>query len=68
MNFFHAFYFVSILCSTIGLGEIPYPFTDAQLLWTMVAIYSTVIAWLFAIGSLFTLFQTRHSDASSAIR
>jgi len=57
MDFFHAFYFVSILGSTIGLGEIPYPFTDAQRLWTMVAIYTTVIAWLFAIGSLFALFS-----------
>jgi Trk K+ transport system NAD-binding subunit len=57
MDFFHAFYFVSFLGSTIGLGEIPYPFTDAQRLWTMVAIYTTVIAWLFAIGSLFSLFS-----------
>jgi voltage-gated potassium channel len=57
MDFFHAFYFVSFLGSTIGLGEIPYPFTDAQRLWTMVAIYTTVIAWLFAIGSLFALFS-----------
>jgi Trk K+ transport system NAD-binding subunit len=57
MDFFHAFYFVSILGSTIGLGEIPYPFTDAQRIWTTVAIYTTVIAWLFAIGSLFALFS-----------
>jgi Trk K+ transport system NAD-binding subunit len=57
MDFFHAFYFVSILGSTIGLGEIPYPFTGAQRIWTMVAIYTTVIAWLFAIGSLFALFS-----------
>jgi len=57
MDFFHAFYFVSFLGSTIGFGEIPYPFTDAQRLWTMVAIYTTVIAWLYAIGSLFALFS-----------
>ncbi|MFV1973962.1 MAG: TrkA family potassium uptake protein [Thiohalobacterales bacterium] len=57
MDFFHAFYFVSFLGSTIGFGELPYPFTDAQRLWTMVAIYTTVIAWLFAIGSLFSLFS-----------
>ena len=57
MDFFHAFYFVSFLGSTIGFGEIPYPFTDAQRLWTMVAIYTTVIAWLFSIGSLFALFS-----------
>ncbi|MGB5606347.1 MAG: ion channel, partial [Gammaproteobacteria bacterium] len=30
MSFFHAFYFVSFMGSTIGFGEIPYAFTDAQ--------------------------------------
>ena len=57
MDFFHAFYFVSFTGSTIGFGEIPYPFTGAQRFWTMLAMYMTVIAWLYAIGSLFTLFQ-----------
>ena len=27
MDFFHAFYFVSFMGSTIGFGEIPFPFT-----------------------------------------
>ena len=57
MDFFHAFYFVSFTGSTIGYGEIPYAFTDAQRFWTMIAMYTTVIAWLYAIGALFTLFQ-----------
>jgi len=57
MSFFHAFYFVSFMGSTIGFGEIPYPFTDQQRLWTLVAIYLTVISWLYTIGSLFALFQ-----------
>jgi voltage-gated potassium channel len=57
MDFFHAFYFVSFTGSTIGYGEIPYEFTDAQRFWTMIAMYTTVIAWLYAIGALFTLFQ-----------
>ena len=33
MSIFHAFYFVSFLGTTIGLGEIPYPFSDPQRLW-----------------------------------
>ncbi|MFN8851037.1 MAG: ion channel, partial [Inhella sp.] len=33
MDFLHAVYFVSFLGSTIGLGEIPYPFTPLQRLW-----------------------------------
>jgi len=57
MSFFHAFYFVSFMGSTIGFGEIPYPFTDQQRLWTTVAIYLTVISWLYTIGTLFALFQ-----------
>ncbi|MBR9884970.1 MAG: potassium transporter TrkA, partial [Oceanospirillales bacterium] len=34
MDFFHAFYFVSFMGSTIGFGEIPYAFTNAQRMWT----------------------------------
>jgi Trk K+ transport system NAD-binding subunit len=57
MGFFHAIYFVSFLGSTIGFGEIPYPFTDAQRLWTTVIIYAAVVSWLYAIGSILTLIQ-----------
>ena len=57
MSFFHAFYFVSFMGSTIGFGEIPYPFTDPQRIWTTVAMYLTVISWLYAIGSLFSLLK-----------
>ncbi|VAW78921.1 Potassium channel protein [hydrothermal vent metagenome] len=57
MDFFHATYFVSFLGSTIGFGEIPYPFTAAQRLWTMVIIYAAVVSWLYAIGSILTLVQ-----------
>lgn len=58
MSFVHAFYFVSFLGTTIGLGEIPYPFSDAQRLWATAAIYATVIAWLYAIGSLFAVLRS----------
>ncbi|MDT8385970.1 MAG: NAD-binding protein [Thiogranum sp.] len=57
MDFFHAIYFVSFLGSTIGFGEIPYPFTGAQRMWTTFVIYAAVISWLYAIGSLLTLIQ-----------
>ena len=59
MNFFHAFYFVSFMGTTIGFGEIPYAFTDAQRMWAIVAIYATVIAWLYGIGSLLGIAQDR---------
>ena len=57
MDFFHAIYFVSFLGSTIGLGEVPYPFTDAQRMWTTFVIYAAVVSWLYAIGSILTLVQ-----------
>ncbi len=57
MSFFHAFYFVSYMGSTIGFGEIPYPFTGGQRLWTLFTIYSTVVSWLYAIGTLISLMQ-----------
>ena len=57
MDFFHAFYFVSYMATTIGFGELPYEFNDAQRMWTVVSIYLTVIAWLYAIGKILSLVQ-----------
>jgi len=57
MDFFHAFYFVSYMGTTIGFGEIPYPFSEAQRLWVTLSLYMTVIAWIYAIGTLLTLVQ-----------
>lgn len=57
MDFFHAFYFVSFMGTTIGFGEIPYPFTDGQRMWATVTIYATVISWLYGIGSMLSLIQ-----------
>lgn len=55
MDFFHAFYFVSYMATTIGFGEIPYPFTGGQRLWTIFTIYLTVVIWLYAIGNILSL-------------
>lgn len=57
MSFFHAFYFVSYMGSTIGFGEIPYAFTDAQRFWVLGSIYFSVFAWLYAIGHSLALLQ-----------
>lgn len=59
MDFFHAFYFVSFMGSTIGFGEIPYAFTDAQRMWTVVTLYACVVAWLYAIGTTLAVFQDK---------
>ncbi len=57
MDFGHAFYFVSFMGSTIGFGEIPYAFTPAQRFWTIITIYSTVVSWVYSIGTILALFQ-----------
>ena len=57
MDFFHAFYFISFMATTIGFGEIPYEFTDGQRLWVTISIYLTVVAWVYAIGSILNLVQ-----------
>jgi Trk K+ transport system NAD-binding subunit len=57
LDFFDAFYFVSYMGTTIGFGELPREFSAGQRMWTMVAIYLTVIAWLYAIGGILTLIQ-----------
>jgi len=57
MSFFHAFYFVSFMGTTIGFGEIPYAFTDAQRFWALITMYATVISWLYGIGVLLSVFQ-----------
>jgi len=57
VSFFHAFYFISYTATTIGFGEIPYAFTDAQRLWVTFSIYITVIGWFYAIGKILQLMQ-----------
>ena len=67
MSFFHAFYFVSFTATTIGFGEIPYPLTDAQRLWALVTVYSTVISWFYALGKILALIQDKaFKDAVAA--
>ena len=68
MGFFDAFYVMSYTASTIGFGEIPYPFTYAQRLWVTFAIYLTVIGWAYAIGSLLALLQDRSFRQALALQ
>ncbi|HUV21849.1 MAG TPA: NAD(P)-binding protein [Gammaproteobacteria bacterium] len=60
MNLFHAFYFFTYTATTTGFGEIPGEFSDAQRLWAIVCVYMGVVAWLYAIGSIFRLAQNPH--------
>nr|VFK36796.1 MAG: Ion channel [Candidatus Kentron sp. SD]VFK40434.1 MAG: Ion channel [Candidatus Kentron sp. SD] len=60
MNFFHAVYFLTYTATTTGFGEIPNQFSDAQRLWAIFSLFTSVIAWLYAIGSIIGLLQNQH--------
>ncbi len=57
MSFFDAFYFVSFTATTIGFGEIPFPFTNAQRTWALITVYITVVAWFYSLGKILSLMQ-----------
>jgi voltage-gated potassium channel len=68
MGFFDAFYVMSYTATTIGFGEIPYPFTYNQRMWVTISIYLTVIGWAYAIGSLLSLLQDRAFRSALALQ
>lgn len=68
MGLLDAFYVISYTATTIGFGEIPYPFTYAQRLWVIVAIYLSVVGWAYAIGSLFALLQDQDFRQALALQ
>lgn len=59
LSFFHAFYFISYTATTIGFGEIPVAFSDAQRLWVTICIYLTVIGWSYSVVTLIALLQDK---------
>lgn len=57
LSLFEAFYIISYTATTIGFGEVPHEFSNAQRMWLIFSIYLTVIVWFYAIGKIITLFQ-----------
>ncbi|MDR0588672.1 MAG: NAD-binding protein [Burkholderiales bacterium] len=76
LGYFYAFYVMSYTATTIGYGEMPVEFSDAQRAWVMVSIYISVICWGYGLGSVmemlrdpaFRMALTRGSFASSVRR
>ena len=60
MSFFHAFYFVTYTATTIGFGEVPGAFSDAQRMWATVVIYLSVTGWTYTLLTLLAMFQDRN--------
>ncbi|SFK97814.1 potassium channel family protein [Geodermatophilus ruber] len=68
MGFFDAFYVMSYTATTIGYGEIPFPFTYNQRMWVTISIYLTVIGWAYAIGSLLARLRDRAFRQALAVQ
>ena len=66
MSYFHAFYIISYTATTIGFGEIPFPFTDAQRIWITAVIYVSVTGWAYALGTVFNLSRDPAFRAAAA--
>jgi len=56
IDYLHAAYFIAIMATTIGFGEFPEAFTAAQRLYVFIIIFPNVIAWLYSIGTILSLF------------
>jgi len=57
MSIFEAFYVISYTATTIGFGEVPFPYSQAQRLWMTFSIYFTVLPWFYAVGKIISLLQ-----------
>ncbi|HSD53615.1 MAG TPA: NAD-binding protein, partial [Burkholderiales bacterium] len=57
MSFFHAFYLLTYTATTTGFGELPHPYSDGQRMWVTFSLYTTVIAWIYAVGKIIALLQ-----------
>jgi voltage-gated potassium channel Kch len=56
VGFLDALYYVATMATTIGFGEFPTAFTHAQRLFAYLVLFPNVVAWLYAIGTIISLF------------
>jgi Trk K+ transport system NAD-binding subunit len=55
VGYLDASYFVAVMATTIGFGEIPVGFTQAQRLYVFIMLFPNVVAWLYSIGTILGL-------------
>ena len=55
MGVLDAAYFIAIMQTTIGFGEIPYTFTGSQRMLVFALLLPNVVAWLYSVGTLLGL-------------
>ncbi len=56
VSFLDATYFIASMATTIGFGELPSAFTDAQRIYVFIILFPNVVAWLYSIGTILSLF------------
>jgi len=64
MSFLDAAYFMAILQTTIGFGEIPFSFTAQQRMLVYWLLLPNVVAWLYSIGTLLGLILDKQFQAA----
>jgi Trk K+ transport system NAD-binding subunit len=64
MNALDAAYFIAILQTTIGFGEIPHTFNASQRLLVYCLLLPNVVAWLYSIGTLLGLILDKQFQAT----
>jgi voltage-gated potassium channel len=50
-----ALYFMVYTATSLGYGELPYPFTDTQRLWVIAVIFASVLGWAYLLARLLSL-------------
>jgi len=64
MSFLDAAYFMAILQTTIGFGEIPFSFTPQQRMLVFWLLLPNVVAWLYSVGTLLGLILDKQFQAA----
>jgi Trk K+ transport system NAD-binding subunit len=66
VGYLDAAYFIAILATTIGFGEVPVAFTHTQRLYVFIILFPNVIAWLYSVGTIISLFVDKQFRADMA--
>lgn len=56
VGYLDAAYFIAIMATTIGFGEMPTAFTGAQRFYVYLILLPNVVAWLYSVGTILGLF------------
>ncbi|MCL2871828.1 MAG: NAD-binding protein [Betaproteobacteria bacterium] len=65
LGYFHAFYVMTFTATTVGFGEEPYAFSEAQRLWVIFSICISVTSWAYTLAVIFHM--TRDPTFRAAI-